>query len=329
MTNQSSFNDMMVSSDEESPPVKSKTSVPDASIASAIKSILSESLQLPDTELEKLLRTKYGKNTTPGERWQIIKDTPFLVNNIQPQTDVENRMVYLWKDEIMLSADAQQLDNIEREMFKIIHAATTKGMKSTWLRSRLNITAKDNKRALKRLEECQLITKRTLGKRIFYHRSDMELDESLTGGFWENENMKPDTEAIIIARKLAAQCLADRLAEKQRTHAVLAGLQPPGYYGGCTVQEIKQYITMKNVFHAKLSDNDIRTLMETMRYDDLVNKHQKRDVVIYYLTKNSYPETHGYSHCPCSTCPVKDVCAENSAVNPKSCQYLKEWLDDF
>jgi len=325
MTNQADFNALMSDSEDES--VKAKPVNTD--LANAIKSILSEYFQLTDIDLEKKLRTKKGLQTTPSERWACIKETPFLVNNIQPQTDYENRMVYLWKDEIMLMADSQQLDTIEREMFKIIHAATTKGMKGNWVKSRLNITARDCKRALKRLEDCGLISKQTLGKKILYHRSDMELDESLTGGFWENDNMKPDTEAINIARKLAAQCLADRLAEKQRTSSILPGLQPPGFYSGCTTDEIKEYITSKNVFHAKLSDNDIKKLMETMRFDDLVNKHEKRDKIIYYLTKNSYPNTQGYGHCPCSTCPVKDVCGENSAVNPKSCEYLTQWLDDF
>lgn len=326
MTNQQRFNELMSDSDEE--PVKSvkfdKKPINNVELANGIKTILSEHFQLTDIDLEKQLRVKKGITSTPSERWTCIKDTPSLVNNIQPQTDHENKMVYLWKDEILLLADSQQLDTIEREMFKLIHAATTKGMRGNWVKTRLNITARDSKRALKRLEECNLILKRTLGKKIIYHRADMELDESLTGGFWENDNMKPDTEAINIARKLASQCLADRLAEKQRTSSILPGLQPPGFYSGCTTHEIKAYITSKNVFHAKLSDNDIKTLMETMRFDDLVNKHEKRDTIIYYLTKNAYPDTHGYSHSPCSTCPVKDVCAENAVVNPKSCEYLTQ-----
>ena len=123
MTNQADFNALMSDSDEEQ--VKPKQVNND--LANAIKAILSEYFQLTDIDLEKKLRTKKGLQTTPSERWACIKETPFLVNNIQPQTDYENRMVYLWKDEIMLMADSQQLDTIEREMFKIIHAATTGG----------------------------------------------------------------------------------------------------------------------------------------------------------------------------------------------------------
>lgn len=177
-----------------------------------------------------------------------------------------------------------------------------------------------------------LIAEDKVGKAKIYRRPDVELDESITGGYWQDEDtLKLDQEAIEGARSIAANCLSEKINEKLRM--INSGEHktsiPFGEAAGCSVKEVTEYIVKKEIFPKPPKEKDILQILETLRLDDIVNcvessKHGR----VYYLQKNMFPKNMGYASTPCSSCPVKNVCHEDSSTNPEKCEYLDHWLGE-
>lgn len=261
---------------------------------------------------------------------QIIRDTDELRDFVDLRKDNENRIVFGWKDELQQTAGKYHLSKIEQTTFKLIHDASENGMKSTWIRDKLKIPQREVKSVLDKLIQTKLIKKTSVGKRIMFHRSDVELDESVTGGFFY-EDKRPEQELITIARQFILKYLASKVQKHVTTQTQQHAMMPILWNrsSGASAAELTKYLNNCKVFNSVCKEKDLLPVLETLRYDDLVNNFEEKNETIYYLVKNSYPEFFSYSHIPCSVCPVKTECKTGSNVNPESCEYLTNWLNDF
>jgi DNA-directed RNA polymerase III subunit RPC6 len=83
-----------------------------------------------------------------------------------------------------------------------------------------------------------------------------------------------------------------------------------------------------------LTKEDIQSVVDTLEYDGVIelvsgSKQRKYKPTGYLTNENSFSEI------PCSMvilffnskCPVFNSCSDNNDISPKSCVYLKEWLD--
>lgn len=304
-------------------------------VIEAIKTQIMTSSEILSKKLCENLAHEAGFKLTEMAILEIIRSTE-LVNMVEFRKDENGLLIYSWKDKLMLAADSLKLSNFEKEVFKRVHGAGTSGTKSTWLKSDLGVSAKEIKRALDKLElQYQVITRTKVGKKIIYHRPDVELDESLTGGFFYDDQ-KPDQDAIERAREWIAKYLADKLRDGP-AHARETGLAPitiGNRSSAATVKEITDHLNSLGVgtsrlFNETLKEYDVEQVLETMRFDDIANSYQQKGETVYYLVKNIYPEFFGFAHCPCSVCPVRTECRTGAAVNPQSCEYFTNWLNEF
>jgi len=268
---------------------------------------------------------------------EIIKN--HLADYVEFRKDVENRIVFAWKDELQVNASKHNLNQLEITAFKHIYDAAESGMKSTWLRDKLKIPQREVKPVLERLIEIKLIKKTVIGKRIMFHRSDVELSEITNGSIFYDDK-KPDQDAIDWTRKF----IIAHLQEKTRTHiqtniSTERQLMPILWNRNCgsTAKEITDFINKKGVIKSVVKERDILQVLETLRFDDLIGNYEGGvgeggmggNEIYYYLVNNSYPEFFGYSHIPCCVCPVKTECKTGANVNPENCEYLTNWLNDF
>ena len=138
-------------------------------------------------------------------------------NHLADQTEIkttvqdnERLVVFAWKDELQKNASKFRLSTLEQTAFKHICDAAESGMKSTWIRDKLKIPQREVKGVLERLIEVKLIRKTAIGKRIMFHRADVELAEVTNGNFFY-EDKKPDQDAIDITRKLIVTHLSKQV----------------------------------------------------------------------------------------------------------------------
>lgn len=299
-------------------------------VLEAIKTQICGAQEITSVSLVQSLEDVHNYKFTESQVIGYVRDTE-LVDLVELRKDDQNRLVYAWKSELQQNASRLQLNKVETEAFKHIHDASSSGMKSSWLRQKLGIPQKDIKRVLDRLVMSGLVKKTNLGKRIIFHRSDVELDESVTGGFFYDDK-KPDVQSIDIARNMITKYLAGRVgaySANARRHTSIIPILVGGRECGASVREITEYINSLKIFNDVAKPGDMQQVLETMRFDDLVNNFEYKEETIYYLVRNSYPEFFGFSHCPCSVCPVREQCSVNAAVNPQTCEYFTNWLNEF
>lgn len=300
------------------------------SVVEAVRRHIEESSEILSSDLVKKLRDHENYAFDVMQVLEIIKN--HLADFVDLRKDNENRIVFAWKDELQRNASKFRLSQLEQAAFKHIHDAAESGMKSTWMRDKLKIPQREVKAVLERLVEVKLIKKTPIGKRIMFHRSDVELDELVNGNFFYDDK-KPDQDAIEVTRKL----IVDHLSKRVGTHITSTNKNSTKQYMpilwnkncGSTAAEITEFINAKKVMKGNVKERDIFQVLETLRYDDLIGNFEDGQGIYYYLVNNSYPEFFGYSHVPCCVCPVKTECKTGANVNPENCDYLTSWLNDF
>jgi len=72
-----------------------------------------------------------------------------------------------------------------------------------------------------------------------------------------------------------------------------------------------------------LKENDVQTLLNGMTYQGVLQKRIEKEVIVFGLAPSPAAD---YSIMPCIACPVSRDCKDGSAINPKQCIYLTEWL---
>jgi len=299
-------------------------------VVDAVRRHIKENMEILPGDLVNKLRDHDNYAFDQKQVAEIIRN--HLADYVDWRKDTENRIVFAWKDELQMNASKFRLSQLEQTAFKHIHDAAESGMKSTWIRDKLKIPQREVKSVLERLIEVKLIKKTPIGKRIMFHRSDVELDEITNGNFFY-EDKKPDQDAIDITRKLIVTHLSKKIGlhintvNKHSTKQYMPILWNRNC--GSTATEITDFINATKAMKGVVKERDIFQVLETLRYDDLIGNFEDGESVFYYLVNNSYPEFFGYSHVPCCVCPVKTECKTGANVNPENCEYLTSWLNDF
>lgn len=83
---------------------------------------------------------------------------------------------------------------------------------------------------------------------------------------------------------------------------------------------------MTGITNIELREDDMQNVLNTLIYDGLIEpvtsgKDIKYKPVLIDISENPFTEI------PCSTCPVFDNCFDEGDINPKSCPYLKQWME--
>eukprot|EP00347_Sterkiella_histriomuscorum_P012675 403367656 len=170
---------------------------------------------------------------------------------------------------------------------------------------------------LKKIEKKGLIKKiKSLNKnnRQVWMLMEIEPSINVTGGLIGQENFDLDSIEII----------QERLLEYLRKQ------------GPTSYRELSLHIKQCGVIQkgSEFRDEDIKQIIQVLVYDQKIEQIQTglgsmiggADNIVYKLSNNKYPQQVYYTQIPCAHCPVRKECGPNNLVNPKSCQYINEWL---
>lgn len=109
-------------------------------------------------------------------------------------------------------------------------------------------------------------------------------------------------------------------------------------------QSIQHFINSSGFIKREivLTEDDIYGLMETLIYDEKVEKigngyrtirgpnHSDRHTGSAFPIEgggNAFEGGNGFTQAPCGRCPVFDLCEPGGPINPSSCTYFITWLD--
>lgn len=219
-------------------------------------------------------------------------------------------VLYQW----VSAKDAERfkgLDASDRMVYDIIQKSGHTGVTKRDMKFKTNI---QNNSELKQIVD-RLIAKRLIkeiksvqgtNKRV-YIISELEVSTLHTGGAWYNDEQEFDNEFI------------EAMYEQ-----VLAFIKTMPYV---TVEQVASYIADIKISNEELSVKDIRTLVVTMLYDDVLEECQGAgDAGEYFRCVTPTPAINHLADIPCGSCPLFHDCTPGGVISPESCVYMDNWL---
>lgn len=203
-----------------------------------------------------------------------------------------------------------RLDNNDKIVYRLIVDSKSKGMNKTDLKHKSGMTPKMVSSSIKNLENYSLIksVKAKDKNRLIHFAFDQEPDEGIVGGrFYENGEV--NTDMIEVLQK-----------------KILGMISSKGKVG---YTEVVKYLT-DNVEESKdLKEEDIKTLLNTLVLDDLIEDVSIVGKPEFVLSKNSYSAANGrysaFKSTPCFSCPVFKECHPGGRISPETCLYFEDW----
>ncbi|KAI0560224.1 RNA polymerase Rpc34 subunit [Gracilaria domingensis] len=267
---------------------------------------------LTDAEIVKHL----DKNVQPKHRLDSYNELlrngrlKLLKKTVGEGAQKKDVVVYQW----VSLKDAEKfrgLDAAERMVYDMIERSGQNGVTKRDMKFRTNI---QNPSELKQIVE-RLIA-RGLVKEIksvqgtnkkVYIASDVEPSTAHTGGPWYNDEQEFDT---VFIDTIYAQVVNYMFSMEY-----------------VTVDSVTEYVADLNISNEPLSKSDIRQLMMTMLYDSAIEQCSGRnDGGEYFRIVTNTPAVNHLSSIPCGSCPVFHDCSPDGVISPKTCVYMKEWL---
>ena len=96
-----------------------------------------------------------------------------------------------------------------------------------------------------------------------------------------------------------------------------------------TVAEVQKFITDLGISKVSLKDSEIESILQTIVWDGKAEKCESLDGKTLYRAVQSMVESGGVSRCPCGVCPIIKRCSDKGTVSPATCQYFRDWLEEF
>ncbi|EFC50418.1 predicted protein [Naegleria gruberi] len=214
--------------------------------------------------------------------------------------------------------DSVKYKGLTDEQIGIYQMIELSGNKGIWKKSiskKAKKNEKDLEKILKALESKQLIRKisditQKKGTQIVYIASHIEPSKEITGGIWYIDG-KFNSELV---DKLRTETITYLEKKPKRTHEVL--------------EHIK---SLAIIDHVDLGSDDMQQVIDTLVFDGFLEKIIDNNNVgnqsLYRVALSSVSTENAFVDIPCSTCPVFDQCTENGDITPKTCPYLKKWMD--
>ncbi|KAL1461926.1 hypothetical protein WDU94_013788 [Cyamophila willieti] len=233
-------------------------------------------------------------------------------------------LLYKVKDPV-INEKLKDSDNEEKVVYKIIEEAGNKGIWMRDIRFKSNLMPTQLNKILKQLETKKIIKavkSVAASKKKVYMLYDLEPDRSLTGGTWYQDQ---DFEVEFVD-VLNQQCYRFLQLKKEKTANNQNGPQVAQRLACATPKEVRKFITDLGISKVELSEEDIRTILETLLFDGKIEQINNIDGSVMYRAVTPYIAVAGISTSPCGVCPVFKNCSFQSTVNPSKCDYLTDWL---
>jgi len=260
-------------------------------------------------------------------------------------------LLYRLKDMDALNA-TKDSDMDEKLIYSIIKDANNKGI---WIRDiarKTNLKTTVLNKALKSLESKKLIksvSSVSASKKKVYMLFNLDPDRSLTGGAWYSgkdfesefvEILNDQCYKYLCEKKMNVSKSMDPLSRKNAATA--------------TTKELREYIKNLGISKVELGLDDIETILNTLVFDGKAERSLalgqssasgSDKVYLYRAVNQLLPSFDEHGKCvdgnlstsgicgtnfvrvPCGICPVIDQCHDDGPISPRTCVYMKEWLE--
>lgn len=254
-------------------------------------------------------------------------------------------ILYRLKDKLdQKSVIANSSDLDEKLVYTIIKESGNKGI---WIREismKTNVKSTALNKTLKNLETKKLIksvNSVNASKKKVYMLFDIEPDRSITGGAWYS-GKEFESEFVEILNEQCYHYLCEKKeAAKKKYQSDNKFVNDPILQKNSsfiTSKEIRDYIKNLGISKVDLNIEDIETILNTLVYDGKVERSimsasasfsSTEQVNLYRATDPVLPNTQGSGlvRLPCGICNLIDNCHEDAPINPKTCVYMRDWLD--
>lgn len=235
-------------------------------------------------------------------------------------------LLYKYKDP-STKTEVKGSDNEEKVVYKIIEEAGNKGIWIRDIRFKSNLNMTQLNKVLKSLETkkyIKAVKSVAASKKKVYMLYNLEPDSSVTGGAWYQDQ---DFESEFVD-VLNQQCY--RFLEGKRDAAIKLGGGPlmcrnRSYV---TATDVHKFISELGISKVQLSVDDIESILYTVVLDNKAERTVNPNGEYLYRAINPFLKSPGIVRTTCGICPIFDRCGDAGLINPKSCKYLTEWLND-
>lgn len=248
-------------------------------------------------------------------------------------------------------------------MYSYIEGAAREGIWSKLLRNKTNLHMTTMNRAVKSLENKNMIKAVKLVKypnRKTYMLAKLQPSENVTGGPFYTDGVLDEefvhqmslwTERYIIGRswwhppqsehkkksnskmsqaqleELRAAEFRQRGPGRDRSKAMIP--MHPSYRGYPTLSEVTRAINESALSGVTMKESEMGQLLDILCWD--MRLERIRGGKAYKAIKQVHGEDgvelgNGLTQAPCGRCPVFDDCEEGGPVNARSCEYFHKWL---
>lgn len=230
------------------------------------------------------------------------------------QSETSGNMVFKYQDRTQFRGlDAEQLLVYQR-----IEDSGNKGIWTRELRLRTSIKQQRLTKILQLLESRKLVkpVKAVTAKnKKVYMLYDLVPSRDVTGGPWYSDQ-EFDFEFVEALRQFLMKTMKAVELKKRR---------------GASLRELALEIKNSAVFSVDMSEEDVATIVNVLRYDDLVEEVGQPqgnlgDRETTYKLSKQMPDQNYLTDTPCGTCPIADQCSEGGIISPSTCAYMDSWL---
>lgn len=234
-----------------------------------------------------------------------------------------NALIYKLKD---AKTSSLEMDNDEAVIYNIIEAGGNTGIWMKDIRTKSNLAMQPLTKILKNMETRKLIKavkSVNASKKKVYMLFDVEPARSVTGGAWYQDS-DFETEFVDVLNTQCLRFLSER--RKQAKKLEKDGPQAVAMKAMCTVKEVHTYIKELQISKIELNEDDLEDILKTVVYDGKAQRIVKPEGVFYRAVETLLPP-EGLVQSPCGICPVINKCSDVGNITPKTCLYMKEWLE--
>ncbi|KAI5740487.1 hypothetical protein M8J76_004331 [Diaphorina citri] len=206
-------------------------------------------------------------------------------------------LLYKVKDPVT-NEKLKDSDNEEKVVYKIIEEAGNKGIWMRDIRFKSNLMPTQLNKILKQLETKKIIKavkSVAASKKKVYMLFDLEPDRSLTGGTWYQDQ---DFEVEFVD-VLNQQCYRFLQLKREKTANNTNGPLVAQRLACATPKEVRKFITDLGISKVELSEEDIRTILETLLFDGKIEQINNIDGTDMYRAVSPYFAVTGLSTSPC------------------------------
>ena len=95
------------------------------------------------------------------------------------------------------------------------------------------------------------------------------------------------------------------------------------------VKDVTKFITDLGISKVSLKEKDIEAILNTIVLDGKGERCGGLAGPVLYRAVEPLLPSAGLARCPCGVCPIMRKCGDKGSIRPQTCEYFRDWLEEF